>query len=193
MLPGWSRAHVVAHVALNAEALAAVVERRSDALYASSETRDDDIADLARLPAGRLRDRFLASCTLFHEAVDRVPEGGWVGEFRRVPGGPGFPVAALLPMRHREVEVHHADLAAGYSPADWPEAFLDAAFTAIVEDRQDGPALRLRTPDGDVVLGDGDGPVVTGARADLTWWLLGRGDGAGLTGDPALPTLAPWR
>ena len=44
--------------------------------------------------------------------------------------------------------MHHADLAAGYSPADWPEAFLDAAFTAIVEDRQDGPALRLRTPDG---------------------------------------------
>ena len=197
LLPGWTRAHVVAHLSLNAEGLAGVLQGvragQVVAIYASSEARDADIDALAAVPPAMLRDRFLASCTFFQEAAERVPDDRWVGEFSRVPGGPGFPVQALLPMRHREVEVHHADLGASYSRADWPEIFLDAAFNAVVHDREEGPAMRLRTPDGDVLLGAGDGPVVTGSRADLTWWLLGRGGGVGLVGDPALPTLGPWR
>ena len=66
-------------------------------------------------------------------------------------------------------------------------------FERIVRDRAGGPGLLLRTPDGDVPVGSGAGPVVSGSRVDLTWWLLGRGAGAGLTGDPHLPELAAWR
>ncbi len=51
LLPGWQVAHVVAHVALNAEALAGVivgsVERRPVTMYASLEARDEDIGRLA--------------------------------------------------------------------------------------------------------------------------------------------------
>jgi maleylpyruvate isomerase len=197
VLPGWTRAHVVAHLALNADALAGVLRGaragETVAMYASPGTRDADIDTLAVAPHSELRDRFLASCTLFLEAAERIPEGADTATFSRVPGAPTFPVLLVLPMRHREVEVHHADLGAAYTVADWPEPFLDTTFNEVVHDREDGPAMRLRTPDGDVLLGAGDGPVVTGSRADLTWWLLGRGEGVGLTGDPALPTLSPWR
>ena len=196
-LPDWSRAHVVAHLALNAESLAGVlhgaVGGQDVPMYPSQAARDADIQELAAAGPPALRDRFLASCTLIHEALGRVPEEAWGGTFRRLPGTPPLPLGALPGMRHREVEVHHADLGAGYGPADWPEPFLDATFNQVVGDRAEGTAVLLRTPEGDVPLGDGDGPVVSGSRTDLTWWLLGRGDGAGLTGDPALPTLGPWR
>ena len=96
-------------------------------------------------------------------------------------------------MRHREVEIHHADLGAGYGPGHWPEEFLDEMFDRAVHDRSDGPGALLRTPEGETRLGVGDGPVVSGSRVDLTWWLLGRGNGEGLTADPHLPELGAWR
>ena len=65
---------------------------------------------------------------------------------------------AIPGMRHREVDIHHADLDAGYGPADWPEDFLDEMFNRVVRDRGDGPAALLRTPDGDVPLAGGAGP-----------------------------------
>ena len=71
-----------------------------------------------------------------------------------MPGAPTFPVLRLLPMRHREVEVHHADLGARRTPSrTGRRPFLDATFNEVVHDREDGPDMRLRTPDGDVLLG----------------------------------------
>jgi len=198
LLPAWSRAHLVAHVTLNAEALGGVlrgvVEGDDVPMYDSPEDRDADIEELAKAGPAELRDRFLASTTLFHEAVVAVPEGGWAGEFRRVSvGAPTINRIAIPGMRHREVEIHHADLDTGYGPAQWPEEFLDRVFNRVVRDREDGTPVMLRTPDGDVPVAGGGGPVVLGSRADLTWWLLGRGRGEGLAADPGLPELGPWR
>lgn len=196
-LPGWSRAHVVAHLALNGEGLAGVllglVAGEDVPMYSSQERRDGDIAELAGQPVGVLRDRFLAGCTVFQEAWERMSDEAWGGTFRRTPGADAWPASRLPQMRHGEVEIHHADLEAGYTVADWPEDYLDATFNRVVGDRQDGPSMLLRTPDGDVLIGTGQGPLVTGSRADLTWWLLGRGGGRGLTAEPDLPTLSPWR
>ena len=68
LLPGWSRAHVVAHLTLNAEGLAAALEgvheSRQVPMYRSSEARDADIAELARASTSELRDRFLGSTTI---------------------------------------------------------------------------------------------------------------------------------
>jgi maleylpyruvate isomerase len=198
LLPGWTRAHVVAHLALNAEALAGVLRGVVDGedvpMYLSQEERDADIEKLAGEEPSALRDRFLAGATLFRDAVTAVPEDGWAGEFRRLAsGGPIIPRIEIPGMRHREVEIHHADLAAGYGPRDWPEPFLDDIFDRVVRDREGGPAMLLRTPDGDVPVSAGDGPVVSGSRVDLAWWLLGRGDGTGLRADPELPVLGAWR
>ncbi len=196
-LPDWSRAHVVAHLALNGEGLAEVmrglVAGEDVAMYPSQERRDGDVAELAGQPVAALRDRFLAGCTMFQEAWERMTDEAWGGTFRRTPGADAWPATQLPRMRHGEIEIHHADLEAGYTAADWPEEYLDATFNRIVEDRQSGPSMLLRTPDGDVLIGTGQGPVVTGSRADLTWWLLGRGGGRGLSAEPDLPTLSPWR
>src|SRR3954447_17534264 len=65
LLPGWTRAHVVAHLALNAEALSGALEGvhegRPVPMYASQEARDRDIAELADAPSSQVRDRFLAA------------------------------------------------------------------------------------------------------------------------------------
>ncbi len=50
-------------------------------------------------------------------------EPDWDGRFERTPGGPDFALANVPLMRLREVEIHHADLDAGYTAADWPEGF----------------------------------------------------------------------
>src|SRR5262245_6723722 len=58
LLPGWSRAHVVAHLTLNAEglsgALEGVHERRPVPMYRSQEARDGDIIALAKEPPSEL-------------------------------------------------------------------------------------------------------------------------------------------
>jgi len=198
VLPGWSRRHVVAHLTLNGEGLVAVLEGIVEGddvpMYRSQEERDTDIEELAAEEPAALRERFLASTTLFQDAAFAVPEGGWAGEFRRVAGGgPIIDRISIPGMRHREVEIHHADLDAGYGPGDWPEDFLDRVFSRVVRDRAEGPSMMLRTPDGDVPLAGGAGPLVTGSRADLTWWLMGRGGGTGLDADPGLPALGSWQ
>lgn len=197
LLPRWSRAHVVAHLALNAEAMSGVLRGLAVGepvpMYPSREQRDADIDELSRAGSSELRDRFLASCTRFQDAFEHLPDAAWAGEFRRTPGTEPLPASQLPAMRLGEVEIHHVDLDAGFAVADWPEPFLDATFQRAVRDRAAEASMTLHTPQGDVPVGSGVGPVVSGSRAELTWWLLGRGDAAGLTGDPEIPTLGPWR
>ena len=54
LLPGWTRAHVVAHLTLNAEGLAGALEGvhegRPVPMYRSQEARDTDIAAAGRDP-----------------------------------------------------------------------------------------------------------------------------------------------
>ena len=43
------------------------------------------------------------------------------GPVRADPGGPDVPAATPYPcMRVREIEIHHADLGAGYTADQWP-------------------------------------------------------------------------
>ncbi|MGH3360968.1 MAG: maleylpyruvate isomerase N-terminal domain-containing protein, partial [Nocardioides sp.] len=149
-LPDWSRAHVVAHLALNAEALAGalhgIVEGEPAAMYASQEARDGDIADLAQGEASELRERLMGGCGLFTEAATAMTDEAWSAEIERVPGGPTFRAASVPLMRLREVEIHHADLDAGYGIGDWPASFSHRLLHEIATGyatRADAPALTL--------------------------------------------------
>jgi hypothetical protein len=55
-------------------------------------------------------------------------------------------MAAMLPWaRLREVEVHHVDLDAGYTPEDWSDAFALRLLREIVTGaKPDAPAMVLR-------------------------------------------------
>ena len=76
LLPGWSRAHVVAHVTLNAEGLGGVlrgiVEGRDVPMYRSQEVRDGDIDLLARADRAALRERFMASSVALHFHFNQI-------------------------------------------------------------------------------------------------------------------------
>lgn len=193
-LPGWTRAHVLAHLALNAEGLAGVlrgiIERRPATTYASEEARDRDIEGLAHQHPAAIRSRVLGSCTDLFDAITAVPADAWGAEVERTPGGRRFPAWRVLPMRLREVEIHHADLLAGYTHRDWSPEFcillIDSATAAPGE-----PAFVAEATDlgRRWHFGDG-GPTVRGTAADLGWWLTGRGGGTGLTStDGAVPTI----
>ncbi len=203
VLPGWTRAHVVAHLALNAEGLAGVLdglaEEERAPMYVSDERRDAEIDELAGAEPVTLRERLRAGAAAFADAVRRVPESGWRGTFDRLPSGPTMPAGALPGMRHREVQIHHADLGAGFSHRDWPADFVaDLLDTVAVDHAGSGP-FRVTASD----LGrswqiaedsDRTGPEVIGTGSELCWWLAGREISSGLRCDTGeLPAIGPWR
>ena len=207
VLPGWTRAHLVAHLALNAEALAAVsaalLRGATIPVYPSDAARDGDIEALAARSPGEQRERLSAAVVAWQAAASALGADGTRIAGRsveRTPGGATFPVAELPAMRWREVEIHHADLGLANGPADWPADFAGYVLRLLAWDRGADHDLVLRTPAGDLLVGAGTGPVISGSAAALAWWLLGRGTGDGLTmGGPAadgpageLPALGPW-
>ena len=200
LLPGWSRAHVVAHLAMNGFALAGVLDAigrgRPVAMYESDEQRDSEIAELAQVEPSELRDRLLAATTAFADAVEAMQDERWDGAFNRLPGGPTWPAVTIVPTRRREVEIHHADLGTSYTRADWPEDFAAELLDVATVDQADAGPFQVRATDlgRDWAVGGDGGPTVMGTGADLGWWLTGRGDGAELLHDAdRLPPLGPWR
>jgi maleylpyruvate isomerase len=199
LLPGWTRAHVVAHLTLNAEALAGVLHAahlgRPQPMYASQAARDGDIAELAAVDPADLRERFLASIGLFGEALGAMADDDWDGSFRRTPDAATAIRLVNVPlMRLREVEIHHADLDAGYAADDWSAGFRTVLLDSLT--RFPSASLEARPTDLDRTwrYGDGDGgPVVTGTSAAIGWWLTGRGNGEGVTSDTgSLPEMEAW-
>ena len=203
LLPGWTRAHVVAHLAMNGLAMAGVVEAigrgRPVAMYASDAQRDDEIEELVQVEPGELRDRLLAATTAFTDKVGLMEPDRWDGVYSRLPEGPTWPAVTLVAARRREVEIHHADLGAAYTRHDWPVDFVRELLDAVTVDHGGSASFRVRATDinGDWTVGDaetGSVPTVMGSAADLGWWMTGRGDGSGLSCDgDRLPELGPWR
>jgi maleylpyruvate isomerase len=207
-LPGWSRAHVVAHLSLNAEALTrclhGVVSDGEDAasptMYDSDDQRDRDIEELAASSPTRIRDRFLAATTTFEDAVTAVPGDRWETHVERTPGGRTMRLGSLPGMRVRELEVHHVDLDAGYSTDDWSEAFSVLLLDAMAKRLQPARRWEIRPldVDGTWVLGPdddspGEGQIVTGPAADIGWWLTGRpASGAVSCSHGELPSIEGW-
>ena len=197
LLPGWSRAHVVAHLTLNAEglsgALEGVHEGRPVPMYASNEARDGDIADLATASPSALRDRFLASTTVIGEWVEELADNLADATIERTPGGRRFPAREVGVMRSREVEIHHADLALDYTAADWMPEFVVLLLDSFAG-RHDGEPFVAHATDLDRSWGFGTGgPTVSGVGSALAWWMTGRGNGDGLTSDDGrVPRMEPW-
>jgi maleylpyruvate isomerase len=198
LLPRWSRAHVVTHLARNADALANVLHGAAAgelrAMYPSQEQRDADIETGAPRPARELREDAVAAAGRWHQAAHALRLSALDALFCRLPDGETWPVSRVGRMRWTEVEVHHADLGLGYTAEDWPAAFRDA----LLDRRHDelagtGPAFSTYATDTGEHWSSGEGPQVTGRSADLLWWMIGRGSGEHLRSTHgALPTLGRW-
>jgi maleylpyruvate isomerase len=127
LLPGWTRAHVLAHVARNADAmrnvLAGVRTGQDRPGYTSAEAREAGIEQDAGRPANELTSDLADSAMALRTVARQLPDEGWQVPVRMLDTGTRFPAAELLTRRLVEVELHHGDLGAGYGPAGWPAAF----------------------------------------------------------------------
>lgn len=201
LLPGWTRGHVVTHLARNADAFCNLLHWAETGeehyMYLSPEQRDADIEDGAARSAHDLRVDAAASAGRFLQAVNELDVRHEDRPVAKAPGSPPFPARDIPSLRLIELQVHHADLGIGYSPADWSAEFCELVLAHVMEDRADGPAMVLKATDTGGVWKygvQGQGPTVEGRSFDLAWWVLGRGDGSGLTSDSdVLPDLGKWR
>ena len=196
-LPGWTRAHVLIHVAQGADSrtrvLRAAQAGRIGQQYPSEQARAEAIDAGARRPAGVIRadlERAIQECLT---AIREHPNQLWDAPAILLVGG-SRPVRGVLPGLRRELEYHHVDLATGYQPADWPDDFVAtelSGVTALMDRRDDAPPMTLA---GHGMLHIGTSPPVdvTGPPAAMLAWLSGRGDGSGLNpASPDLPTIPP--
>jgi maleylpyruvate isomerase len=192
-LPGWSRGHVLAHLARNADALVNVLEGRP--MYAGAHVRDADIERDAPRPLDVQLTDVRESAARF-QATGAAP-ADWSRTVELRNGV--VDSAARVPFRRwAEVELHHVDLGVGYELEDLPEEFTGRETEFLAErfaGHPDIPPTRLT--DGTRVWRTGreadEGEVtVSGSPADLLGWLAGRRDGSALTVDGGpLPTLPP--
>ena len=126
LLAGWTRAHVLAHLARGADAmrnlLASVRSGQERPAYVSAEARQADIEHGAGMRADELMADLADSAMALRTMARQLPDEGWQVPVRILDSVP-FPADQLLTRRLVEVELHHCDLGAGYGPADWPAAF----------------------------------------------------------------------
>jgi maleylpyruvate isomerase len=199
LLPSWSRGHVLTHIARNADALINLtVWARTGVptpMYPSREVRAATIEAQSGRPADELVHDIVEAHARFMEAVGGMSDSDWAGTW----GEPDRvrPAPYILTMRRTEVEVHHVDLALDYTPAHWPEDFVEDLLNETVEDmtsRGTAPGFTLigNDDEGRWTVGSG-GQVITGPPPALLGWLIGRTEGVGLHSDEALPTLEPWK
>jgi maleylpyruvate isomerase len=195
LLPGWSRGHVLAHLARNADALLNVFAGRP--MYTSAEARDGDIErDAHRSVAEHLVD-LRESAARLDGAFAAQRDSDWK---RTVELRNGVTDSAYsLPFRRWiEVELHHVDLGVGYAMDDLPATFIERQLANMARRLSGHPGLaapiELRTEDGvSWRTGAPDDAaktvVVAGSPTALVAWLTGRSTGTGLSARDPLPDL----
>jgi maleylpyruvate isomerase len=160
LLPGWTRAHVLAHLARDADAMRnLLVGAKSGQVrpaYASAEARQAGIDQGAAMTARDLTADLADSAMALRTVARQLPDEAWQVRLQILDSAP-FPAAKILTRRLVEVELHHCDLGTGYGPADWPAAF---AAMELAE------PMRSQRQDR---LGYAPSAATTGARPPARW------------------------
>lgn len=193
LLPGWTRGHVLTHLARNAEALINVLAGHP--MYASPEVRDADIERGAPRPLADQLNDVTSTAHRLDGAFAAQTEDGWRRSVE-LRNGVRDQAAALPFRRWIEVELHHVDLGIGYTLQDLPPAFVDRELSHMAKRFSGHPQVaepvELRAEDGrswHTGADGGDPVVVVGTPVALMGWLTGRTTGSGLSADTELPVL----
>ena len=198
-LAGWSRGHVLTHLARNADALVNLLawartgEERP--MYASAEQRDADIEAGAGRSADELRADLRESARRFDDAATALDDEQWTARVR-TRAGREITAAEVPWLRVREVWLHAVDLDVGVPLDDIPAAiawrlveevakWMSGRIDTSVELTAAGrPPLRVGTGSA--------GGELTGSAQQLAGWLTGRCDTAGLLAAGTIPVLPDW-
>ena len=218
LLPGWSRAELLTHLARNADGGRGIAEAAARGEIGMQypgglEQRAAGIAAGRGVRAAALLADLRSSCDALMESWHALPGDAWDRVGKSV-GGQRTQREWVF-ARLREVEVHHVDLGLGYSPAEWPVVFVTRGLSEALAElpdrssrrgRSENAAFRLEATDhdrawvvriesrttvepDDAALASVDG-VVSGWGCDLLAWLYGREpSGAGLTAGGDLSAL----
>lgn len=203
ILPGWTRGHIVTHLARNADGLrnllhwARTGERTP--MYPSYEVRNSQI----ELGAGRPLSEQLAdlhgASARFLEAAEQLDDGQWDATVETVQGQ-SLPARQVPWMRAREVWVHLGDLDLGLEASPLPDPVAHALLEDVARwrDRTTSERVTLRAPGmPDLSFGgsrDQQPVQISGSAPELVAWLTGRSSGTGLdvAAPHALPVLSRW-
>ena len=205
-LPGWTRGHVLTHLARNADGFVNLLTWARTGvktpMYPSEAARDAGIEAGAGRRAAELTADLRGSSAAFAAAAAGLTAADWAAQVER--RGDSFPAREILARRWAELEFHHVDLDAGYQAADWPSAWVAQELPQVAESfagRPDMPPCQLY-PDGwagRLTVGPASphtpGVAVRGAPWELLAWLSGRSAGSGLqvTGAASVPVPPPLR
>lgn len=200
-LPGWSRAHVLTHIARSADGMINLLTWARTGVptpaYASLDQRSADIdAGAARRPA-EIREDVVTSSDRLAQVVRKMPRDAWSARVTNVQGRE-IPASDIPWMRAREMWIHAVDLDVGASFADLPAPMLVELLTEVTSmmgEKAECPGLRLVAPDHTWITRDVPDPItVTGPAPELAAWLLGRSRGRPLCciDGGKLPALPSW-
>jgi maleylpyruvate isomerase len=209
-LPDWTRAHVIAHLARNAEAIGRLARWARTGLqtpmYPSYQRRTLDIESSARQEIETLRAELTDTAAALAREIGQLDELSWLAMVRTAQGAE-VPATVIPWMRAREVWLHGVDLDAGSGLDALPAELLDALLANIAGEMsgKDGcPGATLAPTDrgyrcalGVEPIDTAAVPTVRGSAADLVAWLGGRRLVAELTaatasGPVEVPTLPRW-
>jgi len=126
-LPGWTVAHVLTHLARNADGH---VRRLEGALRGEDvprypggpAQRNGEIDEGVRRSAVDIVTDLDTAQRRLELVWDRSAAARWPHPELR--GDDHWPASASPVRRLREAEVHHVDLGLGYEPSDWPEDYV---------------------------------------------------------------------
>jgi maleylpyruvate isomerase len=204
LLPGWTKAHVIAHLARNADALVNLLTWARTGIehpmYTSRADRDADIEESSRRLPQVLREDLSAACARLESAAERMTDSDWRSHVAHRTGGT-LPAVAIPSVRLFEVWLHLTDLGVGIGldriPDEHLESLLEVAAYPHAERSAGMPVMaRVELPGGVLrtwvlcVPGAAARAEVSGSARDVLGWLAGRQVGIGLSGE--LPELPPW-
>jgi maleylpyruvate isomerase len=195
---GWTRAHVIAHLARGADAVTnlatwAVTGQETPA-YASREKRDAEIEAGAELSAAELTHALEQANARLLEALQELAHGVRVATLPTLSSGE-INAFSLPARRTAELIVHHDDLDTTW---EWHEADPDAILDSIevcvlrLQVHPDSPGLHVIAGEGEEwVVGDGSYKI-EGYYDELLPFLARGQVEEGLQYEADLPKLPPW-
>ncbi|MEU4194664.1 maleylpyruvate isomerase family mycothiol-dependent enzyme [Kribbella sp. NPDC026611] len=191
-LPGWSRGHVITHIANFSEAMTRQVEealqgRLVEVYDGGRPARDAAIEAGADRSAADLKSHLTQAVTALLTSWDKVSPTDWPLPILHRNSN----LSAGLQATWRELTIHTTDLDLGVTAASWSEDFCTHLLDFLRPRTPDNTHLILQSPTVTWENGTGEEIRLVGALTDLTAWYAGRQAPGPITGDP-VPDLLPW-